>query len=129
MRLVAQCLSFDPAVNPQERQVVHETQTWVLARANGIIAPLIAGISAEGPTVGAGFATVVTERLLLRMLLAKTRHRFDPVKAIKEIESAGSDFVDYSPQHYRPADDLALEVGHENVAGQTDRWRLKFVKP
>lgn len=56
------------------------------------------------------------------------RRRFDPVKAIKEIEDAGFDFVDYSPMHYREADDLTLEVGDESVTGQTDRWALKFVK-
>lgn len=59
----------------------------------------------------------------------ENRRRFDPVKAIKEIESAGFDFVDYSPLHYRAEDSLDLEVGHENVTGQTDRWALKFVKP
>lgn len=57
------------------------------------------------------------------------RRRFDPVKAIKEIESAGFDFVDYSSLHYRPADGLDLEVGHDAVTGKTDRWALKFVKP
>jgi predicted methyltransferase len=56
------------------------------------------------------------------------RRRFDPVKAIKEIEAAGFDFVDYSPMHYRAADDLTLEVGDKSVTGQTDRWALKFVK-
>lgn len=56
------------------------------------------------------------------------RRRFDPVKAIKEIEDAGFDFVDYSPIHYRANDALDLEVGHKDVTGQTDRWTLKFVK-
>lgn len=59
----------------------------------------------------------------------ENRRRFDPVKAIKEIEAAGFDFVDYSPLHYRAQDDLNLEVGHKDVTGQTDRWALKFVKP
>lgn len=59
----------------------------------------------------------------------ENRRRFDPVKAIKEIEAAGFNFVDYSPMHYSPADDLNLEVGHKDVTGQTDRWTLKFVKP
>ncbi len=58
----------------------------------------------------------------------ENRRRFDPVKAIKEIEAAGFDLVDYSDMHYRPVDDLTLEVGHESVTGQTDRWVLKFVK-
>lgn len=57
------------------------------------------------------------------------RRRFDPVKAIKEIEEAGFNFVDYSPLHYRAKDELNLEVGHKKVTGQTDRWALKFVKP
>lgn len=60
---------------------------------------------------------------------AENRRRLDPVKAIKEIEAAGFNFVDYSPIHYRPADNLTLEVGHKDVTGQTDRWALKFVKP
>lgn len=59
----------------------------------------------------------------------ENRRRFDPVKGIKEIEAAGFNFVDYSPMHYRPADDLTLEVGHKDVTGQTDRWTLKFIKP
>lgn len=57
------------------------------------------------------------------------RRRIDPVLAIKEIEAAGFEFVDYSPLHYRPADDTTLEVGHVGVTGKTDRWTLKFRKP
>lgn len=58
----------------------------------------------------------------------ENRRRFDPVKAIVEIEEAGFDFVGYSPMHYSAQDDLTLEVGHETVTGKTDRWALKFVK-
>ncbi len=59
---------------------------------------------------------------------AENRRRLDPVLAIKEIEAAGFEFVDYSDLHYRPVDKLELEVGHEDVRGQTDRWTLKFRK-
>ncbi|TVZ37540.1 putative methyltransferase [Alteromonadaceae bacterium 2753L.S.0a.02] len=59
----------------------------------------------------------------------ENRRRIDPVLAIKEIEAAGFEFVDFSDLHYRPSDNLALEVGHETVTGQTDRWTLKFRKP
>ncbi|WP_019603841.1 class I SAM-dependent methyltransferase [Teredinibacter turnerae] len=57
------------------------------------------------------------------------RRRIDPVLAIKEIEAAGFEFVDYSPLHYRPKDDTTLEVGDASVTGHTDRWTLKFRKP
>ncbi|WP_100658472.1 class I SAM-dependent methyltransferase [Alteromonas flava] len=57
------------------------------------------------------------------------RRRFDPVKAIKEIQAAGFEFVDYSNLHYREDDELEYEVGAKSVTGNTDRWTLKFVKP
>lgn len=57
------------------------------------------------------------------------RRRFDPVKAIKEIQSAGFVLQDYSTLHHRPDDQLTLEVGDERVTGRTDRWALKFIKP
>lgn len=55
--------------------------------------------------------------------------RVDPVQAIKEIEAAGFEFVDYSDLHYRPDDELVYEVGRKTVTGNTDRWTLKFRKP
>ena len=55
--------------------------------------------------------------------------RMDPVLAIKEIEAAGFDFVDYSDLHYRPDDELRYEVGRQSVAGNTDRFTLLFRKP
>lgn len=58
----------------------------------------------------------------------ENRRRLDPVLAIKEIEAAGFEFVDFSDLHYSTADKLELEVGHEDVTGQTDRWTLKFRK-
>ncbi|MEJ8567984.1 class I SAM-dependent methyltransferase [Elongatibacter sediminis] len=55
--------------------------------------------------------------------------RFDPVLAIKEIQAAGFEFVDFSDLHYRPDDELRYEVGRRSVTGNTDRFSLKFVKP
>ncbi len=57
------------------------------------------------------------------------RRRFDPVKAIKEIQAAGFEFVDFSTLHYREDDELEYEVGARSVSGNTDRWTLKFKKP
>ncbi len=59
----------------------------------------------------------------------ENRRRFDPVLAIKEIEAAGFEFVDYSDLHYRADDELLYEVGRKTVTGNTDRWTLKFRKP
>lgn len=56
------------------------------------------------------------------------RRRFDPVKAIKEIQAAGFEFVDYSNLHYREDDELRYEVGTKSVTGNSDRWTLKFRK-
>ena len=55
--------------------------------------------------------------------------RMDPVLAIKEIEAAGFEFVDYSDLHYRLDDELRYEVGRRTVAGNTDRFTLLFRKP
>jgi predicted methyltransferase len=54
--------------------------------------------------------------------------RVDPVLAIKEIQAAGFELVDYSDLHYRPDDELRYEVGRKSVTGNTDRWTLKFRK-
>jgi len=59
----------------------------------------------------------------------ENRRRVDPVQAIKEIEAAGFEFVDYSDLHYRADDELLYEVGRKTVTGNTDRWTLKFRKP
>lgn len=55
--------------------------------------------------------------------------RFDPVLAIKEIQDAGFEFVDYSNLHYKADDELRYEVGRKTVTGNTDRFTLKFRKP
>ena len=57
------------------------------------------------------------------------RRRVDPVLAIKEIQEAGFEFVDYSDLHYRADDELRYEVGVKSVSGNTDRWTIKFRKP
>lgn len=59
---------------------------------------------------------------------SENRRRIDPVLAIKEIEAAGFEFVDYSTLHYRESDKGDLEVGNQAVRGKTDRWTLKFRK-
>lgn len=60
---------------------------------------------------------------------AENRRRLDPVQAIKEIQAAGFEFVDYSNLHYRADDELIYEVGRKTVTGNTDRWTLMFRKP
>jgi predicted methyltransferase len=52
----------------------------------------------------------------------------DPVLAIKEIQAAGFELVDFSDLHYRADDELRYEVGRKTVTGNTDRFTLKFVK-
>lgn len=59
----------------------------------------------------------------------ENRRRMDPVLAIKEIQAAGFEFMDYSDLHYRPDDELIYEVGRKTVTGNTDRWTLMFRKP
>ena len=57
------------------------------------------------------------------------RRRFDPVLAIKEIQEAGFELIDYTDIHYRADDELRYEVGVKSVSGNTDRWTIKFRKP
>lgn len=59
----------------------------------------------------------------------ENRRRMDPVLAIREIQAAGFELVDFSNLHYRPDDELRFEVGRKTVTGNTDRWTLKFRKP
>ncbi len=60
---------------------------------------------------------------------AEVWRRMDPVEMIKEIQSVGFEFVDYSTLHYRPDDSLEYEVGRKTVTGNTDRFTLLFKKP
>ena len=59
----------------------------------------------------------------------ENRRRMDPVLAIKEIQAAGFELVDFSTLHFRPDDELRYEVGRKTVTGNTDRFTLKFRKP
>jgi predicted methyltransferase len=55
--------------------------------------------------------------------------RVDPVRLIHELTDAGFEFVAWTDLHYRPTDDLSLEVGDARVRGRTDRFTLLFRKP
>jgi len=78
---------------------------------------------------GGVYALVDHTRRHMQELDNENGRRVDPVLAIKEIEAAGFDFVDYSTLHYRADDELRYEVGRKSVTGNTDRWTLKFRKP
>ena len=58
----------------------------------------------------------------------ENRRRFDPVKAIAEIQKSGFELVDFSDLHARADDELRYEVGRKSVTGNTDRFTLKFKK-
>ena len=58
----------------------------------------------------------------------ENRRRMDPVLAIKEIQAAGFELLDFSDLHFHPDDELRYEVGRKTVTGNTDRFTLKFVK-
>jgi len=60
---------------------------------------------------------------------SENRRRIDPVLAIREIQAAGFELVDFSDLHFRADDELRYEVGRKTVTGNTDRWTLKFIKP
>jgi len=78
---------------------------------------------------GGIYAVVDHTRRHMQALDNENGRRVDPVLAIKEIQAAGFEFVDYSDLHYRPDDELRYEVGRHSVTGNTDRWTLKFRKP
>ncbi|MFT6367583.1 MAG: putative methyltransferase [Bacteroidia bacterium] len=75
------------------------------------------------------YALVDHTRRHMQEFDGENRRRFDPVLAIKEIEAAGFEFVDFSDLHYKADDELRYEVGRKSVTGNTDRWTLKFRKP
>jgi len=78
---------------------------------------------------GGIYALVDHTRRHMQKLDNENGRRVDPVLAIKEIEAAGFEFVDFSDLHYRADDELLYEVGRKTVTGNTDRWTLKFRKP
>jgi predicted methyltransferase len=55
--------------------------------------------------------------------------RMDPVLVIKEVQAAGFVLEDFSGLHYTPDDELRFEVGRRSVAGNSDRFVLRFRKP
>jgi predicted methyltransferase len=55
--------------------------------------------------------------------------RMDPVLVIKEVQAAGFVLDDFSGMHFTPDDELRYEVGRKSVAGNTDRFVLRFRKP
>jgi predicted methyltransferase len=55
--------------------------------------------------------------------------RVDPVLAIKEVQAAGFQLLDYSMALRRPDDELRYEVGRASVTGNSDNFALLFVKP
>ncbi len=55
--------------------------------------------------------------------------RIDPVLVIKEVQAAGFVLDDFSALHYTPDDELRFEVGRRSVAGNSDRFILRFRKP
>lgn len=59
----------------------------------------------------------------------ENRRRVDPVLVIKEMLTAGFEFVDYTDLHFRADDELEYEVGRRSVSGNTDRFTLLFRKP
>jgi len=91
-----------------------------------------AGLNAEAFRVlksGGVYGVVDHTRRHMQADYYENWRRMDPVQMIKEIEAAGFEFVDYSPLHYRPDDELRYEVGRATVTGNTDRFTLLFRKP
>ena len=77
---------------------------------------------------GGIYAMVDHNRRHMQSDNSENRRRMDAVLAIKEVQAAGFELVDYSDLHYRPDDELRYEVGRKTVTGNTDRWTLKFRK-
>ncbi|MEE4245824.1 MAG: hypothetical protein V2I33_10450 [Kangiellaceae bacterium] len=78
---------------------------------------------------GGVYAVIDHTRRHMEQKNPENGRRFDPVLAIKEIQSAGFVFEDFSNLHYRADDELRYEVGRKTVTGNTDRFTLKFRKP
>ena len=78
---------------------------------------------------GGVYAVVDHSRRQMEADSDENRRRMDPVLAIKEIQAAGFELVDFSTLHFRPDDELRYEVGRKTVTGNTDRFTLKFRKP
>ncbi|MFK7830388.1 MAG: class I SAM-dependent methyltransferase [Congregibacter sp.] len=83
----------------------------------------------EGLKSGGHYGVVDHTRRHMQPDSSEVGRRIDPVLIIKEVESAGFDFVGYSDLHYKPDDELRYEVGRASVTGNTDRFTLLFRKP
>ncbi|MFK7954833.1 MAG: class I SAM-dependent methyltransferase [Lysobacterales bacterium] len=83
----------------------------------------------EALSSGGVYAVVDHTRRHMEPLTPVNRRRADPVAIIKEAQDAGFMLHSYSDLHYKPADNLTLEVGNDAVTGQTDRFTLVFRKP
>jgi len=55
--------------------------------------------------------------------------RLDPVHVIKEIQSVGFEFIDYTDLHYNPNDELKIDPTVPSLNGNSDRFTMKFRKP
>ena len=86
-------------------------------------------VSFDALKSGGIYAVVDHTRRHMEQDSSENRRRIDPVLAIKEIEAAGFEFVDFATLHFKLDDELRYEVGRKTVTGNTDRWTLKFVKP
>ncbi len=78
---------------------------------------------------GGHYGIVDHSRRHMEPMTNENRRRADAVQIIKEVVSAGFEFVDYSDIHYRPDDEMRYEVGRKSVTGNTDRFTLLFRKP
>ncbi len=78
---------------------------------------------------GGIYGVVDHTRRHMEPISSENRRRADPVEIIKEAQDAGFLLHSYSNLHYKPVDDLTLEVGNDKVTGQTDRFTLVFRKP
>lgn len=78
--------------------------------------------------MGGIYAVVDHTRRHMEKYNGENGRRVDPVLAIKEIQAAGFELVDYSDLHFRADDELEYEVGRRSVTGNTDRFTLKFKK-
>ncbi|MEM9530669.1 MAG: methyltransferase [Pseudomonadota bacterium] len=78
---------------------------------------------------GGVYGVVDHTRRHMEPITSENRRRADPVEMIKEIQDAGLVLEDYTALHYKPGDELTLEVGNDAVTGRTDRFTFKFRKP
>ncbi len=83
----------------------------------------------EALNSGGLYAVVDHTRRHMEPISTENRRRADPVAIIKEVQDAGFVLHSYSDLHYKPADDLTLEVGNDAVTGKSDRFTLVFRKP